>query len=145
MEMKTYVVEEIATLASTLINYSATKHTEGATVLALSGNLGAGKTTLVQAIGVALGVSDVITSPTFVVMKRYQTANETYTELVHIDAYRIETANEMEVLGFSAVLATPGVLVCIEWPEKISPLIPKTAIRVTLETVDTVTRKIAYE
>lgn len=139
-------MSELPAIAATLVTYSATKATPAqATVIALSGNLGAGKTTLVQALGAHLGVVETITSPTFVVMKRYDTTDELFTTLVHIDAYRIEDAQEMEVIGLQNILNQPGTLICIEWPEKIPTLIPPTAVTVLLATVDPVTRTISYE
>lgn len=103
-----------------------------AVVLALSGDLGAGKTTLVQLLAKVLGVTETVTSPTFVVMKQYETMNVTFTELVHIDAYRIEDIDEMRPLGFTALLAQSGLLMCIEWAERIESLLPAHTITATL-------------
>jgi len=145
METRTYSVQDIASLATSLVAYASEQKNEtGATVLALSGNLGAGKTTLVQHVASELGVDEVVTSPTFVVMKRYETTHLGFTELIHIDAYRIEQATEMVVLGFLEWLKNPHTLICIEWPEKISTLIPKGAIAVSLMVVDDTQRKISY-
>jgi tRNA threonylcarbamoyladenosine biosynthesis protein TsaE len=103
-----------------------------AVVLALSGDLGAGKTTLVQLLARVLGVTGTVTSPTFVVMKQYDTENETFPQLVHIDAYRIEDIDEMRPLGFTSLLTQPGTLVCIEWAERIAALLPTHTIAATL-------------
>lgn len=64
-------------------------------------------------------VIDVVTSPTFVVMRLYETEYTSITTLVHIDAYRIEDEQEIEVLNIKALLDTPQTLVCIEWPQQI--------------------------
>lgn len=111
----------------------------GAVVIALSGDLGAGKTTLVQALAKQLKIAETITSPTYVVMKKYEvpqseaTARPTrFTNLVHIDAYRIEDVDEMRVLRFAELLQEKGTIMCIEWPEHIAPLIPTDAIRVAI-------------
>lgn len=142
----TYASDALSEVAEALIAHSAAmKNRAKATVVTLSGNLGAGKTTLVQAVGVVLGVSEVITSPTFVVMKRYETTDDTFTTLIHIDAYRIESVTELTILGWERWLAEPDVLLCVEWPEKISTLIPPTAVQVILTVVDEVTRKITYD
>ena len=104
-----------------------------ASVLTFSGELGAGKTTLVQHIAQELGIGGAVTSPTFVIMKQYVTANGTgYDTLVHIDAYRIADPAEMEVLGFLRLLEQPRTLICIEWPEHIATLIPSTTLRFIL-------------
>lgn len=117
---------------------------DAATVLALHGDLGAGKTTFVQAIARVLGITETVTSPTFVVMKQYETAQSDFTMLVHIDAYRIETVDEMRPLGFAQLLALPQTLICIEWAERISTLLPATAVHVSLELNADGTRTLTY-
>lgn len=91
----------------------------GATVLALSGELGAGKTTLTQAIATVLGVTESVVSPTFVIAKWYTPTKGDFTTLVHIDAYRINDESELGPLGFASLLLSPKTLIVIEWPEKI--------------------------
>lgn len=104
-----------------------------ASVLALSGTLGAGKTAFTKKLGEILGVQEVVTSPTFVVMKQYDTnTKELFDFLVHIDAYRIEDEDEMRVLRFGELLQTPRTLICIEWAERIQTLLPKDAVTLTL-------------
>jgi len=100
------------------------------TVLDLKGDLGAGKTTLVQMIGVELGVTETIQSPTFVLMKSYKTSNPKFKTLVHIDAYRIENIEEVKILRLEEVFNDSTNLVCIEWAEKIEEIIPDSAIEV---------------
>ena len=111
---------------------TAVAYPESATIIALSGDLGAGKTTFVQLLAEVLDVTDTVTSPTFVVMKQYEVENNIFTQLIHIDAYRIEDKDEMRPLGLSALLAQPGILVCIEWAERIASLLPTQAIQVAL-------------
>ena len=106
-----------------------------AVVIALAGDLGAGKTTFTQAFAKQLGVSETVTSPTYVVMKKYEVPAGTgnITELYHIDAYRIEDIDEMRVLRFDDLLSQKGTIICIEWPERIASLIPKDALAITIE------------
>ncbi len=86
-------------------------------VLCLHGDLGAGKTTFVQQVATALTVEDVIISPTFVLMKIYDTKHTTFKRLVHIDAYRL-TENENATLEMLVEeINQPNTLTCIEWPE----------------------------
>jgi tRNA threonylcarbamoyladenosine biosynthesis protein TsaE len=106
---------------------------EHATVIALSGDLGAGKTSFAQGIARALGVSETVSSPTFVIEKIYALEAQPFERLVHIDAYRITGVKEMEVLGWKAVLEDPGNLIVIEWPEKIADIVPKNAIRLRFD------------
>lgn len=129
----------MADVAAALVTEAVERSTDGAVVVGLSGDLGAGKTTLVQAIARHLGVTETVTSPTYVVMKRYAlpgpetaTAAQPFTELVHIDAYRIEDVDEMRVIGFAALLAEKGTMICIEWPEHIASLLPPDTISVEL-------------
>lgn len=103
-----------------------------AAVIGLSGDLGVGKTTFVQTLAEVLGVGESVTSPTFTIMKRYTTADGVFPTLVHIDAYRVESIDEMRVLGFETLLAERGTLVCIEWPERIEPLLPQYTRRYTI-------------
>ncbi len=107
----------------------------GATVVALSGDLGAGKTTLTQAIARKLGIVENVISPTFVIMKSYavpQQGMRGFFRLVHIDAYRLDSSSELEKLGWAELIADPENLILIEWPEKVPEAIPAHARRVTL-------------
>lgn len=122
-------LEELQVAAKTIRDTTAERHHEGAVVIGLSGDLGAGKTTFVQALAAVLGVSDTVTSPTFTIMKRYTTADSVFPVLVHIDAYRIDSPEEMEVLRFHDLCAQKGALICIEWPERIEQILPSSALR----------------
>lgn len=93
---------------------------EHATILSLSGELGAGKTALTQAIGKKLGVTQGIVSPTFVVMKQYHTPGGLFTSLIHIDAYRIEDEKELLPIRFEELTHQGDTLIIIEWPERIA-------------------------
>jgi tRNA threonylcarbamoyladenosine biosynthesis protein TsaE len=102
-----------------------------ATVLALSGELGAGKTAFVQALARRLGINEPVTSPTFIIMRRHAAQGERFRELAHIDAYRFEDPREAEVLGIPALFDAPQTLVCVEWPERMAPHMPKDAVRLS--------------
>ena len=89
-------------------------------VLLLNGELGAGKTTLVKALGSGLGIKKTITSPTFTLMNIYSIENhETFHTLCHIDTYRIEDIKDFREIGIDAYIGQPGVLTIVEWPEKV--------------------------
>lgn len=109
--------------------------TSVATVIALSGELGAGKTSLTQEIARQLGIKENVNSPTYVIMKKYKMPPATcdFRFLVHIDAYRLESEMELEKLGWQEIIADPENLILIEWPERVKKLIPKDAIRILLE------------
>ena len=90
-------------------------------VLALTGDLGSGKTTFIQGFLKGLGVKKRITSPTFVIMR-------TYNLVYHIDCYRLSKAKELLKLGFKEILQSPKVIILIEWAEKIQKILPKNTI-----------------
>lgn len=96
-----------------------------ATILALSGNLGAGKTTFVKALAAVLGVQEEVTSPTFTIMRTYGTNDPIWKNLVHMDAYRIENSEELKPLRLAELFAQPQTLVVIEWAEKIAEVLPQ--------------------
>ncbi len=88
-------------------------------ILTLSGPLGAGKTTFVQALAKELGVKGVPTSPTFSLVRTYKTKHATLKKLVHVDAYRLDQPNDVITLGLEELLAERGVIICLEWPEQV--------------------------
>lgn len=106
-----------------------------ACLVTLSGDLGAGKTTLAKAVAERLGVTESLQSPTFVIYKMYDLSDGApagLTRLVHGDMYRLESAEEIERLGWSELLADPRNLILIEWPEMIRGAIPPWATSVFL-------------
>lgn len=128
--------ESLPRVAEAVVMYAkAHASKEGATIIALSGDLGAGKTTLVQHIARALGVEQTLPSPTFVIMRGYETSDPVFKRVVHIDAYRIESTDELRPLHLDSAYADTKSLVCIEWPEKLGETLPKRAIKITLTTV----------
>lgn len=86
-------------------------------VVLLTGDLGAGKTTMVQGIARGLGVTSSVTSPTFVIVREY----EGLIRLYHVDAYRVESTAEFLQLGYESFRELPGV-VAIEWGDRVGAL-----------------------
>jgi len=129
-----------------------------ATFVALSGELGSGKTTFVQCIARTLGVQENITSPTFVLIKSYQlpVLNSPFEKggvpisigtgdfkiLFHIDAYRLESGKELTKLGFEEIVANPNNIIFLEWPENVAEVLPEGVLRINFEFVNEETRKI---
>lgn len=124
---------ELPAIVVNVLSKITAQTSDGATVLALKGDLGAGKTTFTQYFGRELGVSEVITSPTFVVMKTYELQHDQFTTLVHIDAYRLESAAELEVLRVGELLQQPATLIVIEWPERVQDILPEHTHQLSLE------------
>ena len=98
---------------------------KGGEVIALFGNLGAGKTTFVQ----ALGVHERMTSPTFVYMHTHPLTDGPIRMFVHVDAYRID-AEGLRGIGLQEFLGAPGIVTAVEWAEKAEGLLPAGAIQV---------------
>lgn len=115
---------------------------ENATVLALEGDLGAGKTTFAQFVGEELGVHDPIQSPTFLIEKIYELKREQWSHLIHIDAYRLESPDELVNLGWRDIVSRPDNLILVEWASKVAPILPEDAIHIVFTHVDDTTRSI---
>ena len=97
------------------------------TPLALHGDLGVGKTTFVQGLARGLGIVGHVTSPTFNIF----TLHRGPTNLLHLDAYRIQTAREIEDLLLADFLVTPWCL-AVEWPERIADWLPGNTLHLEL-------------
>ena len=98
-------------------------------LIAISGELGAGKTTLAQAICRGAGVKELVTSPTFALVQRYDGER---MPVYHLDLFRLESPRDLENLGWDDVLREDA-LVLVEWPERANGLIPDDALHIELE------------
>lgn len=117
---------------------------EEATVIALRGNLGSGKTAFSQAVGGVLGINE-MNSPTFVIEKIYPIDYRGFKHLIHIDAYRLEKHTELLHLGWAEICKEKENLILIEWPDRVSEIIPENAMRINFKFVDENTREINYD
>lgn len=118
-----------------------------ATVVGLSGDLGSGKTAFTKCVASALGISDVVTSPTFILEKVYiiprgSLVGERFTKLIHIDAYRLHSASEMRALDWEALLADEHNLILLEWPEQVKEVLPADIIMLSFEYIDEGVRRV---
>jgi len=144
---KIFTIDQIKKIAKELVDkilYSPNGEAERATIVALSGELGAGKTALTQEIGKLLGIKEKMISPTFVIMKNYllETRNCKLKTLVHVDAYRLESSEELLGLGWQEIISDSENIIFIEWPEQVPECIPESAHRVELKHIDEETRSI---
>ncbi|MBP9697911.1 MAG: tRNA (adenosine(37)-N6)-threonylcarbamoyltransferase complex ATPase subunit type 1 TsaE [Candidatus Moranbacteria bacterium] len=117
------------------------------TTLCLQGDLGAGKTTLVQGLLESLGAERPYVSPTFVIMKQYDLPAPSATgirRIYHADAYRVEEKDFREI-GFAEWCADDEGLVILEWPERISNMLPQKRIDVTLQSLSETEREISLK
>jgi tRNA threonylcarbamoyladenosine biosynthesis protein TsaE len=101
-------------------------------VITLSGDLGAGKTTLTRAIGHGFRVREAVTSPTFALVHEYGAVNG---RLYHLDLYRIRGPHELANLGWEQLLSERALLI-IEWPDRAGELLPPEALAIELAHVD---------
>ena len=110
-------------------------------LIALEGELGAGKTTFVQAFVRALGVKAKVKSPTFNIIKKYKIPNVPQF-VYHIDCYRLRDHKDATSIGIKEILKEKENFVLIEWPERISKILPKKLTRVHIDHIDKNKRKI---
>lgn len=95
------------------------KKSDTAYVVFLSGDLGSGKTTTTKSIAKELGIQEDITSPTFVILKRYEIQNGEFKNLIHIDAYRLKNFDELKRIKIEEYIKDAENLILIEWPEMV--------------------------
>lgn len=111
-------------------------------LVAFYGAMGAGKTTFIKAVCDALGVTDVVNSPTFAIVNEYY--SEKFAENVfHFDFYRIRHVDEVRDLGFDDYLRS-GCFCLMEWPELVEELLPEDIVRVTLSELPDGSRSLSF-
>lgn len=101
-------------------------------VIALNGNLGAGKTTFAAGFAKGLGIQDKIISPTFVLIRQHKIPNSDRI-FYHIDLYRLENGEEFISLGIQDLLNNSDNLILIEWAEKIKKYLPENTVSISIE------------
>ena len=130
-----YTLEDIDSVAKQLID--SFTHS----IVAIIGQMGSGKTTLVQAIVSQLGSDETVSSPTFGLVHEYNIRNG---KLIHMDLYRLEQESELEQLGFDDYLST-GNLCLIEWPELAAKHIQGSCHHLSIEWVNDRKRKLNFK
>ena len=141
--------KEIPEISKKILDKVKKIKNKNARVVAFSGDLGAGKTTMTQEIAKHLGIREKIISPTFVIMKSYKIkpSSEYYShfkKLIHIDAYRLESAKEFAHIGWEELQSDKDNLIIIEWPEKVIERIPTSALNILLSHIDEENREIQF-
>ncbi|MBU1110215.1 tRNA (adenosine(37)-N6)-threonylcarbamoyltransferase complex ATPase subunit type 1 TsaE [Patescibacteria group bacterium] len=112
---------------------------DGGAVLALTGELGSGKTLFTQGLAKGLGIKNQLISPTYILMRHY--IGEKFN-LYHVDLYRLESTTEMESLGLDEIWLELDNIVVIEWAEKMKSLLPKETMFLNFEYLSEASRKI---
>ena len=105
---------------------------EGAKIFIFDGDMGAGKTTFIKTFCYALGVSDVVSSPTYSIVNEYNSANG---PVFHFDFYRIKDIHEAYDLGYEEYFYGGGICL-IEWPERVNELLPDQLVKVRINIID---------
>jgi len=106
----------------------------GGEILALNGDLGSGKTTFLQGLARGLGVINKVNSPTFNILKIYKTKKGSAVKyFCHIDAYRLNKAEELISLGFNDLLTQADLVIAIEWADKVKNILPRRRININLK------------
>lgn len=107
----------------------------GGEIILLNGDLGAGKTTFVKSVLKYLGVRDIVTSPTFTIMKKYE---GNLFEIFHLDVYRFESSDEMYGCGLDEILfnLSSNQIMFIEWSDKIKDILPDNCIEIEISLID---------
>ena len=137
--MKIITVSEKQTIE--LAQKMATK-LQGGEVLCLVGDLGAGKTAFTKGIAKGLGVKNIITSPTFVLTKNYKARLGQIKQLVHIDAYRLNSGSELEYIGATEYFQDCQSVTIIEWADKVKDIWPKHKIVIEFKILEDNQREI---
>lgn len=117
------------------------ERTQGTSVYAFYGSMGAGKTTFISALCSVLGVGDDVASPTFTIVNEYRAADG--TPVYHFDFYRIEKPSEVMDIGYEEYIDGDGICL-MEWPEKIEELLPEDALRVSIKEEEDGSRTISF-
>ncbi|OWP62396.1 tRNA (adenosine(37)-N6)-threonylcarbamoyltransferase complex ATPase subunit type 1 TsaE [Hymenobacter amundsenii] len=114
----------------------------GHTIICFEGEMGAGKTTFIKALGRELGISEEISSPTFALVNEYRTAAD--QPVYHFDFYRLDDPAEAEGIGASEYFDS-GYLCLIEWPGRVEPLLPDHRLTLTLTVTGPSSRELKIE
>jgi len=148
MEIK-FKKKEIKEVSLKILDKISKEDFSRAKIIAFSGTLGVGKTTLTQEIAKQLGIKENVISPTFVIMKIYYVDKNSeyyskFKRFIHIDAYRLTSGSELLKIGWEEIISDKDNLVIIEWPENVKECLDKDTYWVKLGHVDGETRSIEF-
>lgn len=117
-----------------------------AVVFGLRGELGSGKTTFLQGFAKGLCIKEKITSPTFVILKKFKIAEiKNFKNFYHLDCYRIQKSNEILELGWEKIIADPENIIAVEWAALIKDILPKQTIFIDFKHINENTREISIK
>ena len=133
MNYRSYSSERTKKLGQSLAKKILSKGPgKGARVVALSGDLGSGKTTFVQGFMRGLGLRGA-KSPTFVIMRRSGLKKDTFKNVFHLDAYRLKDEKALSVLGFADLTKEPENIIIVEWADIVRKALPRKSLKVAFK------------
>jgi len=140
------LVETLAGFEAEAVRFVSTlSQREHASLVTLKGELGAGKTAFTKVVARALGVEEIVNSPTFVLEKIYLLSDSRpFKRLIHIDAYRLTQGSDLAPLGFDELMQDAGNLILLEWPEKVADALPKSSVEISFVVHPNGSRTISY-
>jgi tRNA threonylcarbamoyladenosine biosynthesis protein TsaE len=140
LEIDTHTPAETAAFGEALAGWLRTGD-----VVLLHGDLGAGKTTLAKGIAAALGVEDVVSSPSFSLVNEYDTGLAAgVARLYHLDLYRLQGEDDLASIGFDDFMAPADGITLLEWPERASTALPERYLLVEIETIGSSSRRVRF-
>lgn len=122
---------------------SLAKKAKAGDVLALFGDLGSGKTTFAKGFARALGVKSDVTSPTFVIMKKYPLNKSKF--FLHVDCYRFQNEDDAKGVGLDEYFQNKNFIILLEWPERIEGILPRKAKKIFFRYLNENERQIITE
>ena len=144
MKILSKSVEDTETIAKNFLEKISLSVHDGALVVGLYGDLGSGKTTFTQAAAKYFGITEDITSPTFVIEKIYPISHAKFSNLVHIDAYRLDSAKELAALDWHRTISNSQNIIFIEWPEKVLEILPANHAKIYFKFITEGEREIEF-
>lgn len=117
---------------------------QGAFVVGLIGDLGSGKTAFTKKIAELLGVTETVTSPTYVIQKNFNINRDDvdFKKLFHLDVYRLESEGELGAIGWQEMIEDPKNIVIVEWPEIVAKALPEDILKMKFTFIDENTREV---
>jgi tRNA threonylcarbamoyladenosine biosynthesis protein TsaE len=128
-----YIVTESAA-ETAAVGRALAGYLQDGDVVLLHGDLGAGKTTLAKGIASALGIREVVSSPSFALVNEYDTESAAVSRLFHLDLYRLQDENDLASIGFDDLVASARGAMLVEWPERAATALPERYLLIEIET-----------
>lgn len=143
MEIITQKPEDTQKLGKKLA--TALKGKRGATAcsVVLQGDLGSGKTTLVQGFAKGLGITTRLLSPTYIIVRQYEVKQSVFNQFYHIDLYRVAKYIDRTDLGLDEIFANPSNIVVVEWAEYVPNIVKKAQVRISFNVQEAMRRTLS--